>query len=65
MQKTDGGILTKPGDTAALADGLADLLQNPQRRHVLGQKARQVVYEEFTDTRMAEQMLAVFQEMRA
>jgi glycosyltransferase involved in cell wall biosynthesis len=65
MHKTNGGILTKAGETAALADGLAELLQDPRRRHDLGQKARQVVHEQFTDSHMAEQMLKIFEEVRA
>jgi glycosyltransferase involved in cell wall biosynthesis len=64
MQKTDGGILTTADDAIALADGLAELLQNPQRRHEHGDKAQQIVHQEFTDAKMAEQMLKVFEEAR-
>jgi glycosyltransferase involved in cell wall biosynthesis len=65
LQKTNGGILTKADDAAALADGLAELLQNHDSRLAHGQSARQVVLGQFTDARMAEQMLQVFEEARA
>ena len=65
MRITDGGILTQADDAAALADGLAELLQNQDRRIAHGKAARQVVHQEFTDSRMAEQMLKIFEEVRA
>jgi glycosyltransferase involved in cell wall biosynthesis len=65
IAKTQGGTLTPPGDAQALATALAAMLQDPDRRAAHGQRGRQVVHEQFTDTRMAENMLKIFQEARA
>ena len=65
LEKTKGGALTPPGDAGALARGLAEMLHDDGRRAAHGERARKVVHEEFTDTRMAEQMLRIYQEVRA
>ena len=64
LKKTGGGVLTVPGDAAALARALAEMLQDEPRRTACGEGARRIVHEEFTDTRMAEQMLKIYQEAR-
>lgn len=41
----DCGILTPPGDTAALVSAICELANNPERRNRLGSNARQVAEE--------------------
>jgi glycosyltransferase involved in cell wall biosynthesis len=65
LKKTGGGILTPPGDATAHAKALADLLQDRARRTTLGESGKRIVHEQFTDTRMAQQMLQIYQEAQA
>jgi glycosyltransferase involved in cell wall biosynthesis len=65
LAKTEGGTLTPPGDAPALANALAEMLQDPDRRTRHGTRGREVVHAEFTDTHMAHDMLRIFQEARA
>jgi glycosyltransferase involved in cell wall biosynthesis len=62
---TGGGILVDPGSSKALADGLQQLLTDPDRRRRLGESGRAVVHRDFTDTRMAEETLAVYEQTLA
>jgi glycosyltransferase involved in cell wall biosynthesis len=61
IERTDGGILITPDDSEALADGLESLLQDTDRRESHGQSGRRAVHAEFTDERMAREMLSVFE----
>jgi glycosyltransferase involved in cell wall biosynthesis len=61
IQRTGGGLLSPPGDATALARKLAELLGDPIRRRQMGQLGRAAVQADFTDERMAEGMLKVFQ----
>jgi glycosyltransferase involved in cell wall biosynthesis len=61
IAKTNGGTLTPPGDAAALANALAAMLNDEALRTAHGDAARRIIHAEFTDTRMAEQMLAVYE----
>lgn len=54
------GVLVPPRDAEALADGLAALAGDPERRRRMGQAARQMVERDFSDTRVSEQTLAVY-----
>jgi len=58
---TGGGVLTPPGDAQALAAALAGLLGDRDRRQELGRKGRAAVESNFTDERMAERMLKVYE----
>ena len=51
---TDGGILCKPDDPVSLADKLAELLGDPERRASIGQAGRTAVLNQFTAQHMAE-----------
>ncbi len=53
------GLLTEPGDAAALADGLAELLGNRKQREQMGRIGRQAVLTDMSAERMAERMLDI------
>jgi glycosyltransferase involved in cell wall biosynthesis len=55
------GMLVPPNDARALADAIAGLLQNPGERARMGQLGREAVAAHFTDDRMAEDVLRVFE----
>ncbi len=65
LDKTGGGTLTAPGDATAHAKGLADMLGDPERCAKHGESGRRAVHEQFTDARMAQQMLKIYQEAQA
>jgi glycosyltransferase involved in cell wall biosynthesis len=65
LAKTNGGTLTPPGDAKAHAQALAEMLGDADRRSKIGSDARRIVHRDFTDARMAEQMLRIYQEARA
>jgi len=64
-QATGGGLLVKPNDPQALAEGLARLVGDSKLREELGQRGREAVHRDFGDTRMAEQTLEVFRRFLA
>ena len=43
LGETGAGLLYPPGDTAALAGAIVELLRDPERRAVLGERGRQAV----------------------
>ena len=62
---TDGfdGILVEPNDSTAVAEAVADLLDNPSRRNELAANARKTIETEF-DIRIAvDQLEAVFEKV--
>lgn len=59
IEATGGGLLVPPGDHVALARGLAELLADPARRRVLGERASRVVRERFSAAAMAEATVGV------
>ena len=61
IERTGGGMLVPPGDAPALAEALADLLRDPDRREQLGRKGRAAVEFAFTDEQMAANMVRVYQ----
>jgi glycosyltransferase involved in cell wall biosynthesis len=60
IEKAGGGLLVPPGDATALAEGIAALLRDAERREQLGRQGREAVAAHFTDDRMADEMLSVF-----
>lgn len=59
----DAGIIFPENDAAALCTHLDALRRDPARRARLGQRGRERVLEHFTQTRVAEETYAVYQEM--
>jgi glycosyltransferase involved in cell wall biosynthesis len=49
-----------PGDPAALAHAIYNLVSDKLRREELGKRGRQAVHEAFTDEHMAANMLKVY-----
>jgi glycosyltransferase involved in cell wall biosynthesis len=59
------GLLTPPGDDAALAEALGRLAADPGRARRMGARGRERVRAEFTVERMVEGTLAVFEKVLA
>jgi glycosyltransferase involved in cell wall biosynthesis len=57
------GVLVPARDSAALADALARLVRDPQRRQQLGTAARRRVEEHFTLDRMVREYAEVYEEL--
>ncbi len=55
------GVLTAPGDAAAIAAALSGLLADPERRRALGAAGRARARDEFSVARMAERTIAVYE----
>jgi len=62
IQATGGGLLVEPNDPAALADGLARLMDQPELRGRLGGQGRAAVLQSFTDAAMAEKTWALYEQ---
>jgi glycosyltransferase involved in cell wall biosynthesis len=60
IELTGGGTLVPPGDLPALADALAELLRDADRRAALARAGRDAVRDGFTDDHMAAKMLDVY-----
>lgn len=61
LLSTGGGILVEPNSPPALADGIAQLLHNPELREQLGRKGKSAVQRFFNDEVMAKAMVEVYQ----
>ena len=61
LHLTGGGTLVPPDNPAALAQGMHELLTNPQRRRQIGEAGRRAVRAGFTDEHMARNMLKVYE----
>jgi glycosyltransferase involved in cell wall biosynthesis len=58
---TGGGVLVPPGDASALAHSIAELLRDEPQRRELGEIGREAVRAQFSEERMAEEMVRVFE----
>lgn len=61
VARTGGALLVPPGDASALADGLEELVRNPDRRRQLGKQAQEEVRRFFHARRMAQETLQVLE----
>jgi len=59
IESTGGGILCEPDNVPALADAIASLLHAPERRRQLGERGQQVVHQQFSNERMAENFVRI------
>jgi glycosyltransferase involved in cell wall biosynthesis len=61
----DNGLLVPVKDSAALADALRVMVQNPDVRLTMGRKGRELVVEEFSSERVISETLSVYRELLA
>ena len=61
LHATGGGILVAPESADALAEGIRELLNAPERREHLGQTGKANVHRKFSDEVIAQQLLKVFE----
>ncbi len=57
------GLLIPPKNAVALADAIVLLLEQPELRHELGRRGREIVVKEFSSTIVIRQTLALYDEL--
>jgi len=60
VETTGGGLLVEPDKPEALAEGLMELWQNPERRKALGAQGSRTVREHYSAARMADAAMAIY-----
>ena len=60
VEATGGGILYEPNDPETLARNLGDLLEDSEKRKILGERGRRSVVESFSVSHMAGNMMNVY-----
>ncbi len=65
LQKTGGGILVEPDDTASLGQGILSLWKDPALAEELGKRGAQAVREHYSASRMAARALEVYASIAA
>jgi glycosyltransferase involved in cell wall biosynthesis len=60
IRPNEGGFLVPPGDVAAMASAIGQLLSDPERAQVMGAAARQRVQAEFSASRQAREHIAAY-----
>ena len=63
VNATQWGVQVPPNDPRALADGIAQLVDNEPPRRQLGQRGRLAVERNFTAERMADATVDVYQQL--
>jgi glycosyltransferase involved in cell wall biosynthesis len=63
IYSTGAGLLVPPNDPQKLAEAIAELLRDPQRRQQLGRQGQSAVLSQFTDDHMAAKMLQLYEEL--
>ncbi|MEM7587240.1 MAG: glycosyltransferase family 4 protein [Acidobacteriota bacterium] len=63
VEHTDGGLLVEPESPQALADGIWQLYQDAELRRRLGRQARENALAKFDHHVVADQMLAIYQDV--
>lgn len=63
VQHQQTGLLVPVRDAAALAEAIAELLRNAERRTVLGEHARQFVVREHSSKKISAEFLALYREL--
>ena len=61
LEKTEGGLLVEPADTAGLADAIYRVWKSPEWAAEMGMKGARGVRERFTAARMAARAIEVYQ----
>jgi len=62
VESTKGGLLCPSNDSAALANAIESLLQNPERARSIGAAGRAAVFRDFSAERMAKNFLKLLHE---
>lgn len=57
VEATGGGLLCSPNDVQALAEGIEEVLLNPERARTLSKSGRQVVFDKFSVGAMTRSLL--------
>lgn len=63
VQHQQTGLLVPVRDAAALAEAIAELLRNAERRSVLGEHARQLVVREHSSEKISAEFLSLYREL--
>ena len=63
VQEGVTGYLVPPSDVSALAEAIIQILKSPDRRRAMGLSGRQWVENYFSEDRMVEGNLAVYQDL--
>ena len=63
VDDTGGGILVEPCSPRALAQGLRELIDDPERRRALATAGRRSVLERYDEGTMAEETLALYRQL--
>jgi glycosyltransferase involved in cell wall biosynthesis len=59
--QNEDAIGVPPGDSSALANAIADLVNQPEKRQSLSEKARQTAVQRFNHQRLGQQLIDIYQ----
>ena len=60
VEATGGGVLVEPGSPDAIAEGILQLLEDPEYRSRLGQAGKEAVERKFNDAVMADETIEIY-----